>query len=197
MYQIILDSSNTDLLVGLAKDNELIDVICYEAWQRQSEMMVSELDNIMKRNNVTRKDIDDIYCGIGPGSYTGVRISLTIAKTMSLALNIPVHAISSLHMMKDKDKPTICLINARSNRSYIGVFKGSEIIMKDCILTNDEVRAYINEHPDYSLSGDIAYLKLENKESIKANMALEMLTLKDVYQGQIDTLGLKPIYLKD
>ena len=50
MYQLLLDSSNKYLTVALAKDNKLIDVIFYEAWQRQSEMMVVEMDNIFKRN---------------------------------------------------------------------------------------------------------------------------------------------------
>ena len=40
-------------------------------------------------------------CGIGPGSYTGVRISLTIAKVMALALNISLYLVSSLQILKD------------------------------------------------------------------------------------------------
>ena len=46
MYRILLDSSNRDLAVGLAKDNILIDKIRYEAWQRQSETMVDEINTI-------------------------------------------------------------------------------------------------------------------------------------------------------
>lgn len=194
-YRIILDSSNTDLLVGLGKDDELVDIIQYSAWQRQSEMMIVELDKILKRNNVHNKDIDAVLVGIGPGSYTGVRISLTIAKIMSLALNIPIYPISSLWMMKDSNKPTICLINARSMRSYIGVFEGSKIILNDQIMTNDEVLKYIADHPNYSISGDTKYLNVVN--SIKPNMAKEMIDISHYISPLKDTLGLKPVYLKD
>lgn len=194
MISLILDSSNKDLLVALANKNKIIDEIRYECWQRQSELMVKEIENIFLKNNVDKNDLKEVLIGIGPGSFTGVRIALAIAKTMSLALNIPIYPISSLHMMKDDNKPSICLINARSKRSYIGVFKDDEIILKDQILTNDEVLKFINEHKDYSLMGDLDYLGLVGK---KPNTALQMLNLKSKYGPFNETLGLKPIYLKD
>ncbi len=194
MVSLILDSSNKDLLVALAKDDQIIDEIRYECWQRQSELMVKEIENILLKNKVDKNDIKEVLIGIGPGSFTGVRIALAIAKTMSLALNIPIYPISSLHMMKDDDKPSICLINARSKRSYIGVFKNDEVILKDQILTNDEVLKFIDNHKDYSLMGDIDYLGLTGK---KPNTALQMLNLKRKYGPLNETLGLKPVYLKD
>ncbi len=194
MYSVILDSSNVDLLVAIAEDDKLIDVTCYEAWQRQSEMMVVELEKIFKKNNIDKSNIKDILCGIGPGSYTGVRISLTIAKTASFALNIPVYPISSLRMLRDGDKPSICLINARSKRSYIGVYEGKDIILKDTIFTNDEVLDYIKNHPDYSVCGDTEYLGIKGHRS---NAAIEMIAIKKYTEPMLDTLGLKPVYLKD
>ena len=44
MITVLLDSSNTNLSVGIAKDNLLLDYISYEAWQRQSEYMIVELN---------------------------------------------------------------------------------------------------------------------------------------------------------
>jgi tRNA threonylcarbamoyl adenosine modification protein YeaZ len=194
MVSVILDSSNIDLLVALAKDDKVIDSICYEAWQQQSELMVVELKKILKRNNISREDISEVLCGIGPGSYTGVRISLTIAKTMSFALNVPVYPISSLRMLKNGKKASICVINARSKRSYVGVYKDDEIIINDTIWTNEALLKYISEHPDYCLCGDTSYLGLEGYIS---NKAIEMMDLKKATEPMLDTLGLKPVYLKD
>ena len=92
MYQLLLDSSNIYLSVGLAKDGKVVDSIFYNAWQRQSELMVTEVDNILKRNNIDKKELDAVVVGIGPGSYTGVRIGVTIAKTIAYALKIKVYA---------------------------------------------------------------------------------------------------------
>lgn len=57
MYTLLLDSSNIELIVGLAKDNILIDQIRYNAWQKQSEFMVSEIDKILKRNQIDPKKL--------------------------------------------------------------------------------------------------------------------------------------------
>ena len=194
MFTLILDSSNIDLSVGIAKGNELIDYVSYDAWQSQSEYMTDEIDKLLSEHHLARHDFKDVIVTIGPGSYTGLRIALTIAKVMALALNISLYTLSSLHVLKCDDKPSICLMNARSNRSYIGVYEGSKVILKDQILTNDEVKEYISNHPDYVVCGDTIYL---GKEGYKANVLLEMLSLKEVATKYDDSLGVHPLYLKD
>ena len=52
MIDLLLDSSNVDLSVGLAKDNKVIDFISYEAWQCQSEYMIQEIDKLLTKYNV-------------------------------------------------------------------------------------------------------------------------------------------------
>ena len=194
MINLLLDSSNVYLSVGVMKDDFLLDFTIYESWQTQSENMVPEIDKLLKKHNITRNEIDGVVVAIGPGSYTGVRIALTIAKVMALALDIPVYSVSSLHILKDDDKPSICLINARSGRSYFGVYQGSKVIISDCIKTNDEVIDYINEHKEYSICGDVNYLGLENKNT---NVCQQMVSLFKDLKPCENSLGLKPVYMKD
>ena len=192
MYQLLLDSSNKFLSVGLTKDGAIIDKISYEAWQRQSEMMVTEVGNILKRNNINNKDIDGVVVGIGPGSYTGVRIGVTIAKTIAYALKIKVYEKSSLSLLKHKEFPTICVFNARSGRSYFGVYEGKKVIEKDTVLENEKVLEYINAHPNYLVNGDTYQLGLESgKFDIIENLA-------DFDKSEeVDVFRLNPVYLKD
>ena len=129
MVTVLLDSSNTNLSVGIARDNLLLESISYEAWQRQSEYMIPELNKLLSKYNVNRDEIKEVVVAKGPGSYTGVRIAITIAKTMAIALNAKLYAVSSLRVQKDGKNPSICLINARSGRSYIGVYEGSDILL--------------------------------------------------------------------
>lgn len=194
MYSLLLDSSANCLTVGFAKDKKVVDYTSYEAWQAQSEHMIPEIDSLMNKLNISRNEIDSIIVSIGPGSYTGIRIAITIAKVASLALNVPIFAVSSLRVLKSNSFPSICLINARSNRSYFGVFEGSKIIVNDCIKTNDEVKKYISEHPDFVICGDARYLGYQN---IDNNICQQMVSLVDVLEPIKDTLGLKPIYMKD
>ena len=192
MYQLLLDSSNIFLSVGLAKDGKVVDKISYEAWQRQSEMMVTEVDNILKRNNVDKSALDGVVVGIGPGSYTGVRIGVTIAKTIAYALHIKLYAKSSLSLLKHREIPTICVFNARSGRSYFAVYEGKKQIEKDTVLENEKVLDYIKNHPNYLVNGDTNQLGLESGEfDIIENLA-------DFDKNEeVDVFRLNPVYLKD
>ena len=193
MYQLLLDSSNIYLAVGLAKEGKVVDSIFYNAWQRQSEVMVNEIDNILKRNKVDKKELDAVVVGIGPGSYTGVRIGVTIAKTIAYALKIKVYAKSSLSLLRCGNEPTICLFNARSGRSYFAVYQGKKALEKECVIPNEEVISYIEKHPDYKIAGDTTQIGKESEElNFIANLA-------DFSEDELvnNIFALNPIYLKD
>jgi len=194
MYQLLLDSSNKYLAVGLSKEGKVIDKIFYEAWQRQSEVMTNEVDTILSRNNVDKKDLDAICVGIGPGSYTGVRIAITIAKTIAYCLKIDIYAVNSLALLADENKPTICIYNARSGRSYFAVFNGTEMLEKCEVKTNDEVLAYISDHKDYAINGELEHLGLTSgKYDYLENLAKSLINENKVS----NVFGLNPLYLKD
>lgn len=194
MYSLLIDTSNTQLAVGLAKEHQLIDKSEYEAWQRQSELLVAEIDKLMTKNNVSRQDIGEVIACKGPGSYTGVRIALTVAKVTAFALQVPLFLVSSLEAQKDVNKPTICLMNARSKRSYIGVYDGDKALLKDCVMENSDVLTYINSHPDDVVSGDTAYLGVKG---VSIDPILNLMQ-GDVAKNKVaDVLSAKPVYLKD
>jgi len=191
---LFLDSSNIDLIVAFLTKEKVIDFVQYEAWQRQSENMIPEINNLMEKNHIKKEDIEGIIVTIGPGSYTGIRIALTIAKIMSLALGCKVYPISSLWAMADFTKPSIALINARSERSYIGVFDKDKVILNDQIMTNEDAIKYINEHKDFEVFGDLEYLGFSNK---KNKIFEQILSILPFLKEAENSLFIKPIYLKE
>ena len=194
MYKLLLDTSNKLLVIALANEEKVIDKIIYDAWQLQSEYLVPEIDNILSRNKVTKEDIDSIVVGIGPGSYTGVRIAITVAKTMAYVLKAKVYAVSSMSLFQIPGVPTICVTNARSGRSYFAVYHDGEPIVKDVILENTQVLSYIDEHKDFALSGETTHLGLEAREFDPAENLFSMMDEKHLID---DVFKLNPIYLKD
>lgn len=193
-YTILIDSSVSDLSVAIARDSTVLASTQYDAWQKQSELMVDELDKLLIQLSISRDEIKDICVGVGPGSYTGVRISLTIAKVISLALHVPIYPMSSLQILSKKDCPSICLINARSGRSYIGVYNNEHVIVKDCIMSNSNILTYISEHKDYRICGDVSYLNLTSERN---NIFEQMLLLKETSSSVNDPNLVKPVYLKE
>ncbi|NCA97091.1 MAG: tRNA (adenosine(37)-N6)-threonylcarbamoyltransferase complex dimerization subunit type 1 TsaB [Bacteroidia bacterium] len=195
MYSLLLDSANRDLNVGLAKDGHLVDRVSYDAWQRQSELMVKEIDAVLRRNKLSAKDINEVIVTIGPGSYTGIRIALTIAKTLAFTLNIPLFTISSLAAQRIVNVETVSVINARSGRSYAAIYaQNGETMVDECVMSNDDVIAYLKDHPAFVLCGEATYLGVAVHEfDILNGMMLERRKAKAVE----NVLTLKPVYLKD
>ena len=195
MYSLLLDSANRDLNVGLAKDNQIIDRISYQAWQRQSELMAVEVDAILKRNNISAKDIGEVVVTIGPGSYTGIRIALTIAKTLAFALDIKIYAVSSLISQKAPHQGTISVINARSNRSYVAIYDADgQVLVIEKVWPNDELIAWIKGNADFIVSGDAKYLDID---AYQPSVLDGMLEAKKKSIPVENILTLKPVYLKD
>ena len=193
MVSILLDSSNTDLYVGLLKEDQVMDSAFYECWQMQSEYMIVELDKLLSKNNVSRESIKDITVSIGPGSYTGVRIAITIAKVMGTALKCKVYPISSLRILAKYDKQCACVINARNGRSFFGVYFEDKVLIEDCIKTNDEVLKYLDDNPDCLLCVDTKYL---GKQGFKENPSRQIQLVKPYLKDE-NPLSLKPVYMKD
>ena len=194
MIGVLLDSSDKNLSVGLVKDHVFLGRVSYLAWQRQSELLVDELSKLLKANGLSGKDIDYVVCSKGPGSYTGVRIALTVAKTIAFALKVPLYLASSLEVLQERGKICAVMMNARCKRSYFAVYSGEEVLVKDCIKENEEVSAYLKDHPECVPCGDLSYLGIEKQ----AGDVLENLNFCDTPSHLCEeSLGARPVYLKD
>ena len=194
MYSLLLDSSNTSLSVGISEDSKLIYHTSFSCWQKQSELMIPEIQKALKETNLSLKDIKEVVCAKGPGSYTGVRIALTIAKILSQMNNAKLVLISSLRIMGTKEQEYIALMNARSSRSYVGVYSKGKILLEDSIMTNEEVKELICKYPTFDIIGDTSYLVINGN---KPNEIQGLLSLKDIVEKEKEILKVRPIYLKD
>ena len=193
-YVLCLDSSDRYLSVGIGCDGALLTSIRYEAWQKQSEFMVEEISSLCQKLCINPHDFKGVSISKGPGSYTGIRIALTVGKVIAFSLQIPLYLSSSLEALRNLEKPSICLFNARSKRSYFAVYGPEGVKEKDTILTNEEVLSYIASHPDYVLCGDLAYLGLKGEEGNELNNLLHNVD----EEHRIDNVHkARPVYLKD
>lgn len=193
-YELILDTSSKQLAIGIYKDDELLYKNQYYAWLRQSEMAIPEIEKAINELKIDLREVTRIVASIGPGSYTGVRIALTIAKVMALTLNIPLFTVSSLQSLAGKNDKVISIMDARSKRVYIGVYdKGVEVV-KDTIFTLEELKKYQEEHQDYQLIGELSAL---GEEDSVISLIENMHELAKDKQPVNSVHEVKPVYLKD
>ena len=81
MLTLCIDTAYKYLTCALIRDDEIIASYSKECFKRQSEMVFSALEEIFDQAKVARDSIDSLCITKGPGSYTGVRIAMSLAKT--------------------------------------------------------------------------------------------------------------------
>ncbi len=192
MITLLLDSSSKQMGIGLAKDHKLIATIDERAFQTQSELMTLRINELLSANKLKAKDISKIVVANGPGSFTGVRIAVTIAKVMAYALNVALYAVSSLHVFTHETKPTICVLDARNNRSFVGVYNQNDTLVADTIMTNDEI-ILLSKKEDYAINGETEHLHIPSGSFNRFQNMLKLISEESRVQ---DVHALKPRYLK-
>ena len=130
-----IETSSTNCSVALSKSGELIDFIEKDSPNfSHSEKLHQFIKDLIERNNASIDNLDAIAVGIGPGSYTGLRIGLSTAKGLCYGSDLPLIAISSLLNLAHNvefDGLIIPTIDARRNEVYSVVLNSKYKIIKE------------------------------------------------------------------
>lgn len=94
--KILFIDTHDELLTVALKIEDKINKKEVESINSHSVILLPLIESLIKEENINVEDLDRIVVVNGPGSFTGVRIGLTVAKTFGFAKNIPVYPISSL-----------------------------------------------------------------------------------------------------
>ncbi|MBF0715256.1 tRNA (adenosine(37)-N6)-threonylcarbamoyltransferase complex dimerization subunit type 1 TsaB [Gemelliphila palaticanis] len=148
MVRLILDASNSHLSIALLKNNELINEFNIECKRNLSEILLQEIDNILVNSNFTKNDLLEIIATKGPGSYTALRVVLSVAKTLSMVLNIPIKLISSLRLQAanvKEDVAVVPLIDGRRGNVYAAIYDNDVDVFQEGYYSLDDVINKLNE----------------------------------------------------
>ena len=117
MITLCMDTSHTWLALGLIRDDQIIAKVQKQCWKRQSEEIFPNLIEMMDSVGLQPEDIDQIVISEGPGSYTGVRIAMTIAKVFCAMRNLPLYTVPTLLLYAGKEDCRV-VMDARGKRVY-------------------------------------------------------------------------------
>ena len=127
MIWLGIDTANTPLSVAIVKDGTILAEVNSSMAVNHSLRAMSTIEELFATVQLQPKDIDAITVSEGPGSYTGVRIGVTIAKTLAWTLKKPLTGISSLKALAANANffdGFICpLVDARRNNVYAGLYE--------------------------------------------------------------------------
>ncbi len=97
--------------------------------RRHAELLLPMCEELLAEAGLKRRDLDAIAVGCGPGAFTGVRLAISVAQGIALALDIPVVAVSSLAALAmqapDNGAAILAVIDARMGEVYAGTFRRS------------------------------------------------------------------------
>lgn len=162
MRLLHIDTSNQPLSVAITEGNEVLAEFNSGMRINHSITMMSQVESLLEYTKLEMKDIEGIVVAKGPGSYTGLRIGVTAAKTLAYTLNIPLYAVSSLAAIaatvRMHEFLLIPVIDARRNHVYAGIYRYKgvklELVEDDTYISIDELNQKLKEqHLPYLFIG--------------------------------------------
>jgi len=140
MFTLFLDTHGEIITISLYNEEKIITKT-QESEYSHAVYVVPMIKSILEENNITVKDIKNIVAVNGPGSFTGLRIGLSVAKTMAYSIGIPIYLISSLsaYLVSDEsDRDKACILEDNKGY-YISVFnKDNECLVDECYVENKD-----------------------------------------------------------
>jgi tRNA threonylcarbamoyl adenosine modification protein YeaZ len=191
MIILAFDTCLDKMYAVLKKDGKILASRVIENHDNKyhSAFLISTLQEIMSENNVKPQDVDLIATNIGPGSFTGIRACVTVARVMAQQLNCKAVGISSLEILAKASQKTLVALDARKSSAYLylnGKIKGAvlldevkQIATKYDILTDDKLQPIL---------GGVSY------QSLDLPIGETLANLAETRDG--DWHLLKPLYIQ-
>lgn len=187
MITLCMDTSHTWLVIGLIKDDQVIGKVQEKCWKKQSEELFPRLIALMDDCHLQPEDIDQIVISKGPGSYTGVRIAMTVAKVFCAMADKPIYTVSTLLLYAGKKNCRV-VTDARGKRVYTCLFFDGKALEEERAVEIENL-----EIGDVNIVGDGA---LVGRQDEWPDIVDNFLELKDEW-GKHDNVHLVvPEYLK-
>lgn len=160
-----IETSTTVCSVCLAKDDLVIDYREDKSGNSHAKVLTVFIDDLFKSNNLSLAALDAIAVSAGPGSYTGLRIGISVAKGLCYALNKPLISVPTLPALanaiqqKQNTPPAahyMPVIDARRMDVYTAIFNYElcEVVQVTCATLNQAFENPLNELGNIYIGGN-------------------------------------------
>ena len=153
MITLFIDTHSSRLLIGLLKDDKVVDKISKEE-RSHSEHIMPSIEALLESNNIDVKDINKIIVVNGPGSFTGVRLGVTIAKTLAFTLKAEICPISSLEAYGESSEEDYDLICLKDTKGVYSAKKENNKYIDFEYRKNSDFEKYVKDNNYKTLFSD-------------------------------------------
>lgn len=133
MIVLSLDTALQRCSVAILRDDKPISVLIEDRERGHAERLAPMTAQAFEDAGVAPRDLDRVGVVVGPGGFTGVRVALSFARAMGLALGVDVIGVNSLSALAagagDEADPVAGFVDARRNQVYAGVYRRHEEVV--------------------------------------------------------------------
>ena len=151
---VAVDTSGNYLTVVAGKNGEFYSVSIPNCMMKHSVSVMPAVDEVLKKANMTLEECDFFSAVVGAGSFTGIRIGISVVKGFCLAYNKPSLPITSFDVAAYNglggDK-ILCLVDALHDSYYVCGYEKGKVVYPPAYLSEEEVLGLVNE--GYTLCG--------------------------------------------
>lgn len=206
MKVLALDCSNQLGSVALYNDGELTSLEC-ENTKRHAEVMLPLVEEVLANSSIALSQLDALACCRGPGSFTGVRISCSIAKGLAHACDLPIRMVSSLAAIAQQvennqgQSRVLSIIDARMREVYWACYQSGVLLSEERVSALEQVEDFINNDKALIIAGvglsEHAQIEQWNIPVVAASVHAESIAkLATEVEGQSAQQAM-PSYIRD
>jgi len=198
MISLFIDTSLINVSISIIKDDKILSLIEKEVPNMHSVYTTRFIKDALDEAKIDANDIDNIFVVNGPGSFTGVRIGVTIAKTYGYLIKkdiTPVSSLKSLAISSKHDGIILSIIPANKSNYYVGIYdnKLNEIV-PEAFMSKEKILELCNEYNPYIVGIDTSVIGTYKINKQK----LDVLAITNYYMDKTkeNYYKLVPNYLK-
>jgi tRNA threonylcarbamoyl adenosine modification protein YeaZ len=179
---LFIDTCQSWCNLAIVNDGKILNKLSIKTNNNLTDVIVEKIASLLKKTKVNKLDIDSIYLTIGPGSFTGIRVNMLIAKTWSLVNNTNIYYISSLELQRNKIKKCISIIDAKNKRYYCSIYNNNKTIILNELVSAKEIDSYKEKYKSFKIVQDVNSIDIfmNNLDTFK----------------KVDVNQLQPLYIK-
>jgi tRNA threonylcarbamoyl adenosine modification protein YeaZ len=208
MLTLTVDTSTNQGTVALGENGSILKDLLWNKESSHSEKIITEIEQLLSSCNKNVSDLKRIICGIGPGSFTGLRVALSFSRTVANALKIPIIPVENcwaVALNSTSTQPISVVLDAQKNMFFYGTYswnhKTLETIGEVCLISHndlekqlDQSREWITNIPNYFLEKKIVVSSA--KPFPRAEKIYTQIVENPKMHNEIGWKQLAPLYLR-
>ncbi len=199
-----IDTYSEIIGISLIKDHKVIVDLSISKPKPFSEILIKKIYEILEELQIDKSLIKKIVVNKGPGSYTGLRVGITVAKTLSYSLNVELYSFVSLDVMAYKFRHflgnIICGINAGKGEVYSRIYNSENFEIKPVsnidLLKIKDFENLVENEKGLVVEKNLN-LQVKNKISVLKNLSVEGAFYSLKHNLIENPFELEPIYIRE